>query len=770
MPSFRHRLRSLGRSHVAILILATAIGIAAGVTRTGVQLERSAAAWSAWLRQHPASGTLHIVEVDARSIAATNRWPWPRSQHARVIDALRKAGASTIAFDIDFSSRSTHEEDAALAAAIGRADGKVVLPTFRQAAGGGAQGWTDSLPAAALRERAALAAVSVRPDADGYVREAPVGTFTAGVPRPSLSAMLAGALGSADSSFPIDYAVDPATIPRHSFIDVRDGTISPDALRGKQVLIGATAVELGDRFAVPNYGVIPGVVVQGLATETLLRGVPRRIGWPVSLAIAMLLAPGLVVARRRRTFALVAFVAPVALFLCAMAVQQLWGGVLAIAPGLIALTLTIVLTAARNTYWTLHHRRAHDPATGLRNRFALLSAMNESEANGIAVARIADFDKLAAGLAADALAQLIRRICDRLQLLDAGATVYRIDARMLAWPTDITPERCVDLSDTLRSLMLAPVEVDGRRVDVTLSLGFAAMDEAPQRAIAHAALAAERGHADGHGWHIHAAAEEEAVDFELSLLGELSDALLNHELDVLFQPKLDIRAGEIASVEALVRWNHPTRGVLRPDLFIPLAERSDRIAGLTLYVLERTIAALETWAAAGHAITGAINLSAKLLTSARFNEAMLEMFERTSVSRERLIFEVTESAAMDDPEGARIALESFRAMGIAVSMDDYGTGQSTLSYLKQLPLSELKIDRSFVQFAHQNRSDAVLVRSTIELAHELGLTVVAEGIEDEACLDYLRGVGCDYAQGYFISRPVPADAITRLLTTERQAA
>ena len=125
---------------------------------------------------------------------------------------------------------------------------------------------------------------------------------------------------------------------------------------------------------------------------------------------------------------------------------------------------------------------------------------------------------------------------------------------------------------------------------------------------------------------------------------------------------------------------------------------------------------------------------------------------------------------MHNPKGAAAALSSFRAMGIAISMDDYGTGQSTLSYLKQLPLNELKIDRSFVQFAHQNRGDGVLVRSTVNLAHELGLKVVAEGVEDAECLDFLRGIGCDMVQGYFVSRPVPADDLERLLSSFSLAA
>jgi EAL domain-containing protein (putative c-di-GMP-specific phosphodiesterase class I) len=194
-----------------------------------------------------------------------------------------------------------------------------------------------------------------------------------------------------------------------------------------------------------------------------------------------------------------------------------------------------------------------------------------------------------------------------------------------------------------------------------------------------------------------------------------------------------------------------------------VAERNDRIAGMTLYVLERTIGDLQSWQAQGHQMSAAVNLSAKLLNSAGFLADLRCLIETSGIAPKVLTFEVTESAAMINPDEAAMALRSFQAMGIAISIDDYGTGQSTLSYLKQLPFNELKIDRSFVQFAHQNRSDAVLVQSTINLAHELGLKVVAEGVEDTECLAFLRAAGCDMVQGYLISRPVPFAEISTVL-------
>jgi len=183
---------------------------------------------------------------------------------------------------------------------------------------------------------------------------------------------------------------------------------------------------------------------------------------------------------------------------------------------------------------------------------------------------------------------------------------------------------------------------------------------------------------------------------------------------------------------------------------------------MTLFVLQRTLRDLSQWQAAGMEVKAAVNISARLLTSQVFFEAVRAALAESETSASHLIFEVTESATMADPSAALRALEGYRQMGIMISLDDYGTGQSTLTYLKTLPIGELKIDRSFVENAHEDSSDALLVRSTVHLAHALGLQVVAEGIETKECLDFLREVGCDLAQGYHVSRPLPAPDLLAL--------
>ena len=247
-------------------------------------------------------------------------------------------------------------------------------------------------------------------------------------------------------------------------------------------------------------------------------------------------------------------------------------------------------------------------------------------------------------------------------------------------------------------------------------------------------------------------------------MGELDRALAAGRIRVHYQPKLSLGLGRITSCEALVRWEHEDRGMLSPDLFIGLAEQTNRIAPLTLHVVGQVLEDLARWHSNGMEISAAVNISARLLASDSFNDDLCRLLARGTAPTTALVFEVTESAALADSDAAAEILRGYQQLGITISIDDYGTGQSTLSYLRQLPVSELKIDRSFVQNAHVNANDSVLVRSTVQMAHELGLKVVAEGVETEDCLAFLREIGCDLVQGYLISRPVPAEAFEALLT------
>ncbi|MDQ2892245.1 MAG: EAL domain-containing protein [Pseudomonadota bacterium] len=708
-----------------------------------------------------ASGRIHIVEMDAASTGVIKHWPWSRANYAQAVDKLIAAGAASVVFDVDFSSAADAVGDQAFAKSIAAAGGKVALPTFGQQGTASDRRTIDAFPLPMFRDHAMLASVSMAPDADGVLRRAPLGTMNGGTPRPSLSALMAHRSGRADIGFPIDFGIDPDTIPRSSFVAIRDGHFDPRTIAGRDVVIGATAIEMGDRYATPRWGVLPGVVVQALAAETLLRGVPVALSPVLALLVGFLAA--FAIGRVASAIGLVVASVVGAAVAVGLAIgAQAMGQMHPLSPALIMIAVAAGYRGRHIIASLFRRQRVTDETTQLPNRHAASATLANEDAVTLAVARIGNFDALAGVLGTASLADAVLRTAERLKLTCADGIVYRIDDRCLAWR--VTPE--ADLSatlDALRTVMLRPIEVQGRRVDVTLTVGIDDGDGSRiDASLIDAVTAAENAARLGVFW-THAATDRAQMEREVSLMGELDDAIAAGEIVVYYQPKLSLATDRIASVEALVRWRHPTRGFIGPDHFIPLAEQTDRIAPLTLFVLEQTMRDVAAWQVHGHDLTAAVNISAKLLTRCSFTDAVRALLAQNIVAPCRIVFEVTESAAIADPEAALATLETYRGLGIAISMDDYGTGQSTLAYLKQLPLSELKIDRLFVQHAHRNRGDAVMVRSTVEMAHALGLKVVAEGIEDADALGFLRSIGCDMAQGYFIGKPMPAGELPLFL-------
>ncbi|MEX0342679.1 MAG: EAL domain-containing protein [Erythrobacter sp.] len=733
-----------------ILVVALCVAIISTPTEWRRLIENELHATAAGLLKHKASQQVHIVEIDANSIAEVGRWPWPRQHYARLIEQLDDAGARSIVFDIDFSSHQSLQGDTALAEAIETAEAMVVLPTFSQTATEHSDRRLDALPIPMLRDVSNLASASVLPDADARVREMPYGTVTDGIPRPSLSAQISGVSGSAHSRFPIDFSIDPASIPRHSFISVERGEFDRSEVAGRDILIGATAIELGDRYGVPVYGVIPGVTIQALAAETLIGGGLATLG-PVPVLLLALLLGFLLIRSRTYSQVLVRAGLYLAVILGLKLFAYFTAATLAdIVPGAIALIIAATAQAIRIAKWQLDEKALFDEETGFPNASAF--GMREpAEGTLTVVAFVKEFDTIQAVIGNDGVGQFVKRLVDRIRSVHHIDAIYRTDARMVAWSHEADFHSLNEAFAEMAAALNRSLEVGSLRIDAEVAFGVASGNNLPAASRA-ASLAAKEGKL----WHAHEEAESVIMEQRVSLMGELDEAIADRQLQVVYQPKLRLATERIESVEALIRWDHPVRGHLRPDSFIPLAEETNRIDRLTLFVLEQTISDLSDWSRRGIVISAAINISANLITTESFVSAAISIVEDSGVPRDHLIFEVTESATMKDPDLAVRNLARFRELGVLISMDDYGTGQSTLSYLQKLPLSELKIDRAFVQNVHTDRSDAIMVRSTIQLAHSLGLRVVCEGIEDEACLDFLRQEGCDYAQGYFISRPLSA--------------
>jgi EAL domain-containing protein (putative c-di-GMP-specific phosphodiesterase class I) len=253
----------------------------------------------------------------------------------------------------------------------------------------------------------------------------------------------------------------------------------------------------------------------------------------------------------------------------------------------------------------------------------------------------------------------------------------------------------------------------------------------------------------------------------LTLMTDLRQAIDSERLLLYYQPKFCLQTGRVSGVECLLRWPHPQHGFVPPDAFIPLAEQSAVIKPLSQWVLRTAAAQCREWRAQGLDLSVAVNLSARDLEVPELPDIVAALLDEHDIHSQCLVLELTENAIMLDPDRALNIISRLAAMGVRFSIDDFGTGYSSLANLKSLPVAELKIDKSFVMDMHSDENDAIIVRSTIDLSHNLGLKVVAEGVETQADWDLLAILGCDAAQGYHMCRPLPADELTRwLLATE----
>ncbi len=885
-------------------------------------VERPLSDWRAGLAERAASGDLLIVTLDPASLHALERWPWPRHYHAEAIDRLLEAGAARIAYDVDFGAASLPEEDQTLALALARAGPeRIALPVFRhlrQTADNRIEPY-DTTPPPLFDDHVSTVSIDLRPDSDGRVRRiASRATRREGV-LPTAPAWLYGGAGpGADdgSQILIDYGIDPAAIPQLSFIDLLSGRFDPAAIAGKSVLVGATAIELGDWISVPGYWALPRPIVQALAFETLRqnRSLMHIGGWPVALGSALVvLLVGPLFVRSSWYLGLGLLVLVVAALVGLAALLQPWaaivldtsaatlGLVLAFAgtmlgraerrarsqngpagalpvddrvtrelvdnsfdaivtfdPGGVVLScngaaermfqqpaaelvgqpvtkllpeehhralaawaqdggsrellaacgdgtrlpvdvalsrmkvdarwvgIAILrdITQRKAQHAELERMALHDALTGLPNRTLLNDRIEQgihnAKRSGQAMAvllldldRFKEVNDTLGHLVGD---RLLTMVGPRLRLpLRDTDTVARLGgdefAILLPGPTDI-PAAC-GIAERIVEAFSEPFEIDDMALEVGISIGVALYPEHGELAeplLQHADVAMYAAKRNGYGFVVYSPQSETNRVRQLGLAGELRRAIEQDQLSLSFQPKVEARQGTLAGVEALVRWHHPEHGLIAPEHFVPSAEHTGLIRPLTLWVVNAVLREQKVWREAGFEINTAVNLSVKSLHDADLANVLGLLLERWQTNASCLTLELTESALMADPDTAMTVLKRVDDLGCRLSLDDFGTGYSSLAYLQRLPIDELKIDRSFVAAMTDDDNAAVVVRSVIKLANSLGLTVVAEGVESEDAFVWLRALGCDQMQGYYLGQGMTSEDLLAWLRQSPWAA
>ncbi|HTR70291.1 MAG TPA: EAL domain-containing protein [Mycobacteriales bacterium] len=423
----------------------------------------------------------------------------------------------------------------------------------------------------------------------------------------------------------------------------------------------------------------------------------------------------------------------------------------------------------------------HDALTGLPNRLLLAeatdAAIRDAADTGANVALfLLDLDRfknindtLGHGVGDELLDLVGRRLTDVLRPGDLVARLGGDEFGMLLADLD-DPRIALDLAERVRTAMIEPFRHDGLAHEIEGSIGIATspahgmdFETLLQRADVAMYVAKERGT----GVQVYSTEIDRHSTVRLGMSADIRAALENHDLELHYQPKADLRTGDVVGVEALLRWRHPERGIIPPDEFLPIAEQTGLMRHITRYVLDEALRQLSTWWHVGLRVHCAVNVSARDLYDRGFAEMLQRSIETYDLPARALMIEVTESVVMADPSRAASTLLSLAGLGVGVSLDDFGTGYSSLVHLKRLPVSEVKIDRSFVIRMDVNEDDAAIVRSIIDLAGALGLRTVAEGVETRDSWDRLAVYGCDAAQGWYLAKAMTAETATSWLQEVR---
>lgn len=414
----------------------------------------------------------------------------------------------------------------------------------------------------------------------------------------------------------------------------------------------------------------------------------------------------------------------------------------------------------------LAHNALHDPLTGLPNRALAMerlgSAISARRPVVLLYLGIENYRVINEGFGPEGVEEMLREAsrCLSMSLLasDTAARITGSEFLLLLENTEI--DRAVARADRLYALLTEPQRIGNDELRHEVSIGIAAYPADGQQVeelIGRAAIARHDAAALPGYLQIYQQDRDLAHQRQITLIRDLRRAAVEGELFLCYQPKLDLKQGDVRQAEALLRWQHPSLGLVSPAEFIPLAERTGSMRGLTQWVIEEAIRQVGEWAQRGISIQLSVNISVDDLGDDDLATRVTTLLLQYGVLAQQLIFEITESAIMHNPQQALSVLDRLRGCGISLSVDDFGTGYSSLAQLQRLPVQELKIDQSFVRNLDSTSGDGVIVRSTIEMSHNLGLKVVAEGVETEEQSALLALLGCDEIQGFFYSRPVPAD-------------
>jgi diguanylate cyclase len=767
-PWQRLRVRWRDAARTRTMVWALLISVVCGVTGLLEPVDDMYRNLRYLARYEKADQTLVVVGMDQKSLERLTDWPWSRRQYAEMIDKLKRAGAKRIVFDKAFADPDTPENDRVFREVVER-----YRPSIYLGVGFGYRRGTTfsqmTLPAPSIRSSVEMATFKSWLNPLGQYDEVYLSASDGKRRYPSLSAVLSNRQTLDEGRIRPDYSIRASTFPYVSVIDIMTMPTNELAQRvaGRDILFGLVARGLNDIALFPGQGRMAGVFNHAIATQTLKRGTPMDLGWMAAMPFVLLFCLHALLTSSRRALAFsatagasLALAAPLLLDAALINVD--------IAPALLALTI-VAIQSARLRYGWLKSRT--NVNSGLSNVVALREAAGVKHSTIIA-AKVGNYAAIVTSFPKEVEASLVSHIVERLRVRDSSITMYQGDDGVFFWTTPLIDHDELGAHlEGLHSFFGQPVIIDGHRVDVALTLGADTdLTRSVTSRTGSALLSAEEAAATSSRWRIYNPSRVADATWVLALPNEIDRAIEQEQFWLAFQPKVEIATGRMTGAEVLLRWTHPERGAISPAEFIPAAERANKIGRLTAYVLRRAVAALWHLSREGD-YKLAVNISVPALAQSNFTGSLIALCQRQKVDPARLTLEITESTLIaTDDSRIDATLFALREHGFGLSIDDFGTGFSSLDYVRRIPAHEMKIDQTFVRRMLDSPADRVVVESVLHMAHTLDRRVVAEGVETRETLDLLAQLGCDEVQGYLVGRPVDFDTFMAPILAAKRAA
>lgn len=753
LDNFRRVWRSRRARIVGSAIL---FGAAAGVIELGLPLEDLLIGVRNMTHSREADGSIVVVSIDDRTLGELKENDVPRDVDAQLIETLFANGAKRIFFDRTYTYARDPKGDAKLIAVLKKHPGRVFLGAM-PSDNDGIDDPLSVLPAPEFRPFVGITALAGNKHPADLSVTFPYASPTVAGSYPSMAAKLADVKTLPDGEFRPDYTIDYKSIPMVSYIDVVRGDAPSGLTRGKDVVIAPTAKTFHDYHQLPLGDFVPGALFHVIAAQTLKEGPPIDLGWlPAMLLVLPIVVSGM---RRGRSIDRYRVAGLAAVLVIGPAVLGYYLIEAEVFPAFLVAAITIFRVRS------LHREEAAaevNVASGLPSLQALRNSGKYSNDNLVAL-KIRNYGAIVASFPVPVEEKLASEIQRRIHISDRDVTVHQEGGVFLWFSTIDDPVELFENLEGLHRIVQNGLNIQNRDIDISFNCGVDSDHaSAISTRLANAMQASEEAlRTDEIVCHYDSNNQES--QWEISLLTSLDRAIDNGEVWVAYQPKFDLRTRRIYGAEALVRWNHPERGPISPEKFIRIAEEYHRIERITRFVLNEAVKSAVSLYRAGHDFTVSVNISAQLLRNPELPEMILEVLEAHKLPPNRLVLEITETDRLDRSSKTYEMLDRLVSLGMMLSIDDFGTGNATIDYLRYVPAQEVKIDKLFVSAIETSKEDLLLVQSIIEMAHSINRTVVAEGVETEGMMQVLRQLNCDSVQGYYISRPVPLAELAGIL-------